>query len=462
MLSSPASAGRPTWTRRRVADYFTYGYVPDPKSIYRGIRKLAPGHSLVARRGHAVGAPQRYWRPQFADRHKGSIEDLAHELEARVREAVEMRMIADVPLGAFLSGGVDSSGIVAMMAQASPKPVVTCSIGFADSSVDESAYARQVAERYATEHHEERVDLDVASLIDRLPAIYGEPFADSSALPTFVVSQVARRHVTVALTGDGGDEVFAGYRRYPFHCREEAVKSWLPAMLRRAVFGPLARAYPKLDWAPRPLRAKATLEALAGDTVHGYLRGGDDPARGVSARPCFPTISPRRSTAMIRPRCWPDMLPRPRPMILWPGAQYMDLMTWLPGRMLVKTDRASMANGLELRPPLLDHELVEWAAGLPAALKLRGGEGKAILKKAFEPLVPHDLLYRPKQGFSMPLASWLRGGLAGPLRRRLEGSALAESGHLDGRRDPCGDGAPFQRPAGSQHVAVVAAGVLRL
>ncbi len=439
---------------RAVADYFTYGYVPDPRTIHRGIRKLPPGHFLLVARGGGGGAaalpaaPVRYWRPRFRAEHRGSLDDLAHELLERMRAAVGMRLMADVPLGAFLSGGVDSSGVVALMAQATSGPVTTCAIGFGDPALDETAYARTLAARYGTNHHEERVEVEAASLIDRLAEVYGEPFADSSALPTYVVSQLARRQVKVALTGDGGDEVFAGYRRYPFHLREERVKAWLPAALRRSVFGPLARLYPQLDRAPRPLRAKATFAALATDQVGGHLRAvtalPEADRQGLFS-PAFETLLAGYDPASVlaghaAEADTEDPLAR---------AQYIDLMTWLPGRMLVKVDRASMAHGLEIRPPLLDHELVEWAAGLPAALKLRGMEGKVILKRALEPLVPHELLYRPKQGFTLPLAAWLRG----ELRPRLdalsrEGGRLAETGffdpgglqrlveaHVSGRRD---------------------------
>ncbi len=396
---------RPELDLEAVADYFTYGYVPDPKSIYRGIRKLAPGHHLTLRPGQALPAPRRYWRPRFSDSHHGSLDDLAHELLDRLKESVTLRMVADVPLGAFLSGGVDSGGVVALMAEASGTPVTTCTIGFADPAFDETPHARTVARRYGTIHHEERVDIDAAGLLDRVAAAYGEPFADSSALPTYLVSRLARRHVKVALTGDGGDEVFAGYRRYPFHRREELVKAWLPATLRRRVLGPLARAWPRLEWAPRPLRAKATLEALATDTVHGYLRSVallPESERAALFSPDFTRALDGYDPASVLAAHageadTDDPLAR---------AQYMDLMTWLPGRMLVKVDRASMAHGLELRPPLLDHELVEWAAGLPRALKLRGNEGKILLKRALAPHLPRELLHRPKQGFAQPLAEW--------------------------------------------------------
>ena len=430
----------PKLNPQAVADYFTFGYVPDPKSIYEGIHKLAPGHRLLLKRGTQNATPERYWRPDMSVRHQGSLDDLADELRTRVRQAVEMRMIADVPLGAFLSGGVDSSGVVALMAQASNQPVVTCSIGFNSTQFDERDYARKLAERYQTNHQEDIVDLDAASLIDQLPRIYGEPFADSSALPTYVVSRAARQHVTVALTGDGGDEVFAGYRRYPFHAVEERFKAWLPLGLRQTLIGPIAKIYPKLDWAPRPLRAKATLEALATDTVNGYARAVTilpQTERKNLFTPAF-----KRELAGYNPISvlahhvaeadTDDPLAR---------AQYIDLMTWLPGRMLVKTDRASMANALELRPPLLDHELVEWACALPSTLKLKGQEGKAILKKAFEPLVPNDLLYRPKQGFSAPVADWLRKGLQNNIQDHnsewLDPNTLhnMQTQHQSGKRD---------------------------
>jgi asparagine synthase (glutamine-hydrolysing) len=400
-----------------VADYLTYGYVPDPKSIYRGIRKLAPGHFFDVRRGTSTPPSIRYWRPEFGgEPHRGKPADLAHELEARLREAVRLRLVADVPLGAFLSGGLDSSGVVALMAQAGTGPVTTCSIGFGDPAFDESAHARQVAERCGTRHHEERVEVEASqALITELAAVYGEPFADSSALPTWIVSRMARRHVTVALTGDGGDEVFAGYRRYPLLVREEAVRAKLPAGLRRAIFGPLASVYPKLDWAPRPLRAKATFEALATDAAGGHLRAvtampqadrrhllSPDFLEALDSYDPASVLADHAAAAGTA-----DPLAR---------AQYVDLMTWLPGRMLVKVDRASMAHGLELRPPFLDHELVEWAARLPGAAKLQGMAGKLVLKRALQPHLPAELLHRPKQGFTLPLAGWLRR----ELRPRLE------------------------------------------
>lgn len=419
----------PALDPQAIEDYFAFGYVPDPRTIYQDVHKLPPGHRLLARRdGTLSTAP--YWDIHFTAGDERPLDTLAGELAERLDQAVRSQLISDVPLGAFLSGGVDSSGVVALMARAAVGPVRTCSIGFRDRAFDESDHARAVAERYHTDHHCETVEVDPCGLIDRLAAVYGEPFADASALPTYLLCQSARRRVTVALSGDGGDEVFAGYRRHAFHWREEQVKGLLPPGPRRALFGALARLYPRLDWAPRFLRAKATFEALATDAVEGYFRAvaviptplrrrllsGDLRHRlgGYQAVEALRDHAARAGTE--------DPLAR---------VQYLDLKTWLPGGMLTKVDRASMANGLEVRAPLLDHRLVEWAATLPAGAKIAGLTGKVVLKRALEPLLPRDILYRPKQGFSPPLGRWLREGLGERLSSLAEGSPLAESGLFD-------------------------------
>jgi asparagine synthase (glutamine-hydrolysing) len=418
---------------RAIADFLAFGYVPDPRAIYAGVAKLAPGHRLVLRRGAvAAGAPERYWRPRFTGDLKGDPAALADELRERLCRSVEARLMSEVPLGAFLSGGVDSSGIVACMARAGEQPPMTCSMGFADQELDERAHAQLVAEHYRTTHRSETVEVEACALIDRLAAVYGEPFADPSALPTYLLGGFARRHVTVALSGDGGDELFAGYRRYPFHLAEERLKRRLPETLRRRLIGPLAQVYPKLDWAPRALRAKATLEALAADTASGYLRAVTPLPRSELADLLEPRFLARLDgydpashvARHLEDADTDDLLAR---------AQYVDLMTWLPGRMLVKVDRASMAHGLEVRPPLLDHRLVEWACRLPGEVKLQGFSGKRILKEALRPLVPAALLDRPKQGFGIPLTRWLRRGLDERLDqlvrgRRLEASGLVREG----------------------------------
>jgi asparagine synthase (glutamine-hydrolysing) len=351
----------------------------------------------------------------------------ADELAARLREAVRIRLVAEVPLGAFLSGGVDSSAVVAMMAQSMTEPVNTCSIAFGDPRFNESAHAQAVAERYQTRHHAVQVDRDDFALVDRLAGLYDEPYADSSALPTLRVCQLARERVTVALSGDGGDETLAGYRRYRWHMHEERFRRLLPAPLRHHLFGLLGRAYPKADWAPRPLRAKTTLQAIARDSVAAYFHSvslmGDAMRQQLFSPSLRRDLQQYHALEVLRRHAAASPAADPLSLV-----QYLDLKTYLPGDILTKVDRASMAHGLEVRVPMLDHPLLEWVSGLPPELKLRGGEGKYLLKRALQPHLPHDILYRDKMGFSIPLAAWLRGPLRQRLQRSLSGPALAECG----------------------------------
>ncbi len=404
-----------------VEDYFALGYVPDPRSLLAAVNKLPPAHTLTIQRGRPVPAPRRWWDVAFEPRLKGSDEQLAAELVERVRESVRLRMIADVPLGAFLSGGVDSSSVVAMMAGLSDRPVKTCTIGFDVAALDETAHARRIARRYCTDHRERLVSPDDFSAIDALVAAYDEPFADASALPTFRVCQLARETVTVALSGDGADEAFAGYRRYGLHMLEQRGRDLLPAAIRRPLFGALGRAFPKLDWAPRPMRAKTTLLGMARSEAEAYFNSVAVTPDHVRAGLFSPEL--RRALGGYRAgelyaRTMADA-PAADPL---GRAQYADLQHWLPGDILTKADRASMAVSLEVREPLLDHELVEWAAALPPRLRLRGMTGKWLLKTAMAPFVDHDLLHRPKMGFVTPIAQWLRG----PLHGRI--AAIARSG----------------------------------
>src|SRR5574337_1292080 len=339
-------------------------------------------------------------------------------------------MIADVPLGAFLSGGVDSSAVVASMSRLSQQPVRTCSIGFDRGGFDETLHARRVAEHLHTRHFERRVSADDYDLLDTLAAVYDEPFADSSALPTYRVCELARTQVTVALSGDGGDENFTGYRRYRLHAWESALRARLPLALRRPLFGFLGSLYPKADWAPRPLRAKTTLQALACDDVEAYFHSVS--TTSVAMRRQLYSASFKRDlqgySALTVFRDHAKRAPTDHPLLL---AQYLDFKTWLPGDILTKVDRASMAHSLEVRVPLLDHRLVEWASSLPPGLKLKGRAGKYIFKKALEPDLPHDVLYRTKMGFSVPLAAWLRGPLARRAREALLTGAVAECGYFE-------------------------------
>ncbi len=404
-----------------VEEYFALGYVAEPRCIFKQARKLPPGHSLLIRRGQPVPEPVEYWDVRFTLDNKIGLEDACVELDERLRESVRLRMISERTLGAFLSGGVDSSAVVATMAGLSSEPVNTCSIAFDDPKFNESAFAQTVADRYKTNHRVETVKSDDFELIDILARLYDEPYADSSALPTYRVCQLARKHVTVALSGDGGDESFGGYRRYRMHLMEERMRSSLPAGIRQPLFGMLGRIYPKADWAPRMFRAKTTFEGMARSSVEAYfhsvsiLRG---PMRerlfsaklkselgGYDARAVFDRHAAKAGTE--------------DPLAL---IQYLDMKTYLVGDINTKVDRASMAHSLEVREPLMDHELVEWLGTLPSNLKVRGQEGKFLFKKAMEPKLSDDILYRPKMGFSVPLARWFRG----PLRQRVRDAVLGE------------------------------------
>ena len=414
-----------------IDDYLALGYVPEPRTIFEGVHKLAPAHTLTLRVGDRTLPQQRvYWDVVFKpDARIGEAEAL-DELRARLAESVRLRLISEVPLGAFLSGGVDSSAVVATMASLSADPVNTCSIAFDDPAFDEAMYAKQVATRYRTRHRVETVAVDDFDLIDRLAGIYDEPYADSSAIPTFRVCELARKSVTVALSGDGGDENFGGYRRYRFQLAEERLRSLVPAVFRRPLFASLGRAYPKLDWAPRPFRAKSTLQALARDAVDGYFHSMS--ILRDEQRSALYTADFRRRLGGYRAV---DTFHRHArhadgydPLSL---VQYLDLKTYLVGDINTKVDRASMANSLEVREPLMDHPLVEWLATLPPSFKMRNGEGKYLLKKAMEPLLPRELLYRPKMGFAVPLAGWFRGPLSKRVRDAVLGARLAETGWFD-------------------------------
>ncbi len=413
-----------------LEDYMAFGYVPDPKSIYRGIRKLPPGHWLTWRAGEAEPVPRKYWDVPFQPLGNLSLDDAVEQLRGLLDRSVASQMVSDVPLGAFLSGGVDSSAVAASMGRASREPVRTCSIGFDHGGFDETEYARRVAEHLHTRHFERRVDVDDYVLLDSLAAIYDEPFADSSALPTYRVCELARTQVTVALSGDGGDENFAGYRRYRWHARESSLRGRLPAALRRPVFGMLGNIYPKADWAPRPLRAKTTLQALARDNVEAYFHTVSTTSTEV--RQQLYSRSFRRELqgygAVSVFQDYVRSAPTDQPLLL---AQYLDYKTYLPGDILTKVDRASMAHSLEVRVPLLDHRLVEWASTLPAALKLKGRTGKYVFKKMLEPELPHDVLYRAKMGFGVPLAAWFRGPLKARLREALLNGLVARSGYFE-------------------------------
>jgi asparagine synthase (glutamine-hydrolysing) len=390
-----------------LCDYYSYQYVPAPKTIYRNVRKLRAGHYMVVEGASIKEVP--YWDLRFDHPRELSEAEWCETLLEKYRAAIKSRLISDVPLGAFLSAGVDSSSVVALMNEIQP-PVTTCSIGFTEESYDETAGARDFASSIGANHFEHIVQPRALELLPKLAWHYDEPFADSSAVPTYYVSQMARRHVTVALSGDGGDENFAGYRRYKLDQRENKLRSFIPPNLRKAVFGPLGALYPKLGWAPRIFRAKNTFQSLARDPLEGYFYGISTCPPALKKRLLHPDVwnqlSGYDSIEVLREHynnaTTADALSR---------IQYVDIKTYLVDDILVKVDRASMANSLEVRCPLLDHELMELVAQMPSSLKLRNGQGKYIFKKAMQQVLPQSVLNRPKQGFAVPVAEWFRGEL---------------------------------------------------
>lgn len=418
----------PALAPEAVADYFAFGYVPDPRTIYRSVYKLEPGHTLLVEDGR-VGEPRQYWDMAFEPTADPGEVIRCGQLRDALRDAVTSHLVSDVPVGAFLSGGVDSSAVVALMADGCQDVPHTTSIAFGEAAYDEAEHAQRVAQRYGTRHHVARLEVDALQDAERIAALYDEPYADSSALPTERLCRLARDHTKVVLSGDGGDETFAGYRRYRFHRAEEAIRRPLPLWLRRAVFKPLARWYPALQWAPRIFRARATFRALAQDSLAGYLDEVAVCSEALRSRLFTPAF--QRQLNGYHPI---EVLRRHdarAPAETVARVQYLDFKTYLPGDILTKVDRASMAHSLEVRVPILDHAFLEWAGGLTARERLRGGEGKYLFKRALRPLLDDATLYRRKQGFAVPLAEWFRGPWQQRLRRELADGAMAGTGWID-------------------------------
>jgi asparagine synthase (glutamine-hydrolysing) len=410
-----------------VDDFFAYGYVPEPGTIFEAIQKLPPACTLTLTHG-AAPRIARYWEPTpYAE--PLTEDEAIPELRRRLDAAVACRLVADVPLGAFLSGGVDSSAVVATAATIRSDTLDTFTIGF-DGAEDETPYAAEVAERYATRQHNDRAAAtDMIAAARQQARIFGEPFGDSSSVPTHTVCRLARRHATVAISGDGGDEVFGGYRRYRWHRLIAGLRQHLPAGLRRQAIGRLAAIYPKLDRAPRFLRAKHTLTELSLDDAMGYARTVTRVQEKLRRRLFSPTLRARIDGhdpfALIAGIM--EEAEAADPLL---QAQLADLATWLPGDILTKVDRASMAASLEVRAPFLDHTFLQWGLGLPAAFKIGPNGGKHILKRALEPLLPHNILYRPKQGFASDLAPLFRREMP-RIRALLLGAPMLESGLFD-------------------------------
>lgn len=399
-----------------VDDYLTYMYIPAPKTIYKKIFKLFPGHYMYIDRNGA--RESEYWDISFRAVENMSESEISTRLEEELSDAVKCRLISDVPLGAFLSGGIDSSAVVGIMSGLSNSPVNTASIGFQESEFDELPFARIVAQKYKTNAYEQIVHADAADILDQLVWYYDEPFADSSMVPTFYVSEVARQRVTVALSGDGGDENFAGYRRYRYDFLENRVRSLLPPTLRAPLFGALGKIYPKADWLPQVFRAKTLLTNLALSPERAYFHSMswfNDDLKNKLYRQSFKKELGAYDAFSVMERYYKkadglDPLSR---------TQYVDIKTYLVDDILTKVDRASMARSLEVRVPLLDHLFMGFAASIPYHYKLKRGEGKYIFKKSISKYVPDEILSRPKRGFSIPLAQWLRRELVPLFNERV-------------------------------------------
>jgi len=409
----------PALDQRALRDYFAVGYIPDPASIYRAARKLPPAHHLLVRQDTGtVQKAHQYWRFEFQPDSSISADDWKERLEHKLTETVACHMISDVPLGAFLSGGVDSSTVVALMARASSQPVKTFSIGFEEEAYSELPHARAVAKHIGTDHTDLIVRPDKCALVEKLFTFYDEPFADSSALPTFLVSELARTQVTVSLSGDGGDEVFGGYNRY-MDTLDEIAKTWAPEWARRTIFARLAP-----HW-PNRLRGRGRLERIATGRQDGnYVERTLGLFGRELGRRCLQPDLANGYDPFLR---WEQILAR-EDLPLTHRMQMNDIESYLPGDILVKVDRASMAVSLETRAPFLDHELAELAAHIPTQHLVDRRSGKKLLKRIARQLVPASAVDRKKMGFGIPIDLWFRA----ELRPMLEDLLLdnPRTGHL--------------------------------
>lgn len=407
-----------------LRQYLQFGYVPDPATAFLDIKKLPPGHLLELEKGRL--SLSQYWDfPAYGTHPPTSEEECLEELERRLGEAVKMRLISDVPLGAFLSGGADSSTIVALMSRFSSRPVKTFSIGFRQKDFDETPYARTVSQTFSTEHHELILEPDVVGSVETISRALEEPFADASALPTYFVSRLARQHVTVALSGDAGDEVFAGYDRYRACLRDRSLPG-VPAWMFRAYRKHL---YPLV---PRNLPGRSLSYSVSLPWDQRYL---DD----ISFQPLhremglFSSDFMRSQSDASSPfdlfRNYLDLAPSKEPL---GRLLYLDSKTYLPADILTKVDRMSMLTSLEARAPMVDHVFVEWVTGMASKWKMRAGEQKYILRKLAERVgVPREILYRPKQGFALPLVHWTRHELKEMIKSVLLDSSTLKRGYLN-------------------------------
>ncbi len=407
-----------------LEDYLSYGVVPGHRSIFRGIQKLPPAHLLAVDEANWNASPRQYWRLDAEPDEERSLDEWLEALRAKLTETVKAHLIADVPVGAFLSGGLDSSAVVATAVQCGASDIATFSIGFEEERFSELPYARAVAQHLGTRHVEEIVTPRAAESLEQLVHHFDEPFADPSAIPTLCLARLARQHVKVALSGDGGDEAFGGYSRYAHDLREAAWRGRIPSWLRWTLLRTAARWWPKADWLPRPMRLKTTLTNLSLEPADAYAN-----TIAICRRPMRRALlngDVRQTLNGYRPEAALARGFRTTPGDPLRGMISADVAMLLPDDFLTKVDRASMSVGLEVRPPLVDHEFLELAAKIPSRWKVADGETKWIFKRLCKDLLPAEVLTRRKQGFEIPIDGWLRG----PLRERFEASVLAPRGRL--------------------------------
>lgn len=402
--------------------YLTLGYVPETLCIFEGINKLPPGHHLIFK--HGLVQVQQYWDFEFEPDPSITVDEYTHRLRELLDESVRLRLIADVPLGAFLSGGVDSSTIVALMARHSSQPVKTFSIGFHEDSFNELKYARVTAEKFGTDHHEFFVTPEICDVVDKLVWHLDEPFADSSAIPTFVVSKLAREHVKVALSGDGGDELFAGYTRYAID-RKRRGFGLVPRVVREHLMQPVSARL------PHGTLGRNYIHNISLDPIDRYLDSVSVFTQ-LNRQLLYTSEFKRqlghdeRMSTDFRAYAAKVRTDDPLDQLL-----YIDSKTYLPGDILTKVDRMSMAASLETRAPLLDHKLIEFAMRIPGSLKLAGMDTKHILKRAVKDLVPAEILNRPKQGFGVPIQMWINEQLRDRIQDTLRDQRTRDRDHVN-------------------------------
>ncbi|MCD6500284.1 MAG: asparagine synthase (glutamine-hydrolyzing) [Deltaproteobacteria bacterium] len=427
-----------TWNQEAIDEYFSLGYILAPRTIFESIHHLPPAHVLVYEPDSGRIETNRYWQPPFEAKRLGNYEEAKEEFDALLQDAVRVRLMSEVPLGALLSGGLDSSTVVWQMVRAASGPVSTFSIGFDDEDYNELAYARAVAERFETNHHEMMVTPSAVEVLPTIVARHGEPFGDSSSIPTYYVAQMARKHVTVCLSGDGGDELLFGYNRYLKFRQDQRRYGHLPAAARHALArtrglfhpdGPMHNFLRRLDediegqyaYLTSNFTVEMRRRLFAGpDPIGGSRPGGNGSAGGG------PTIRPDALEAFAQARG------AGRSLDPVASAAAADFMRYLPGDILTKVDRMSMAHSLEARVPLLDHKVVEFAWSLPTEWKLKGNKTKRILRDLIEPHMPAEVLSHRKQGFSVPLARWFRTELKDMLADALHCDLYQKSGRFQG------------------------------